>query len=220
MNYQSSTPNPQQLSQLIAELVAAVTSKNEQIINQLLKYLLYDIPSQQPNDLLKAQVTKRILIETAQKLENLLGSTTHPLMAWFIVYVGLASSPPEAIQSVQMVLDRGFKPFEDFFVDRQGIHFYDLANSPEKLAKMPERLSEFTQMTVRINITEVHEVMARFNVSETKARQMLLNLKILEQKMNMPLEQLLSVLDTNPDLKEQVMEADLTKSDKDNIFGN
>jgi hypothetical protein len=218
MNSKSSNANPQELSKLIAGVVDAVIGQNHQTLNQLLKQLVYDIPAQQPNESLKAQTTKTILIEIASKLENILGSITHPIMAWFVVYVGLVSSPPEAIQSVQMVLDRGFKPFEDFFVDRQGIHFYDLGTSPEKLSRMPERLSEFTQMTVRINITEVHQLMERFDVAETMARQMLLNLKILEQKMNIPLEELLGVLDYNDELKRQVMESDLTKSDK-NGFG-
>lgn len=218
MNSQSSNANPQELSKLIAGVVDATLCQNHQTLNQLLKQLVYDIPAQQPNESLKAQTTKTILIQIASQLENILGSTTHPIMAWFVVYVGLVSSPPEAIQSVQMVLDRGFKPFEDFFVDRQGIHFYDLGTSPEKLARMPERLSEFTQMTVRINITEVHHLMERFDVAETMARQMLLNLKILEQKMNIPLEELLRVLDYNDELKRQVMESDLTKSDK-NGFG-
>jgi hypothetical protein len=127
--------------------------------------------------------------------------------------VGLGSSPPEALQAVQMILDQGFKPFEDFFVDIQGIHFYDNGATPEKIDRIPERLSEFTQMTVRVDILEVNRLMNRFKLAEPEARNTLLNLKILEQKMKVPLEQLLSVLDDNDELLRQVIQSDLTGSE-------
>jgi hypothetical protein len=133
--------------------------------------------------------------------------------------VGLGSSPPEAIQAVQMILDQGFKPFEDFFVDTQGIHFYDNGATPEKIDRIPERLSEFTQMTVRVDISEVNRLMNRFNLSEPEARNTLLNLKILEQKMKVPLEQLLSVLDYNDELLRQVIQSDLTGSENNQGLG-
>jgi hypothetical protein len=133
--------------------------------------------------------------------------------------VGLGSSPPEAIQAVQMILDQGFKPFEDFFVDTQGIHFYDNGATPEKIDRIPERLSEFTQMTVRVDLVEVNRLMNRFNLSEPEARNTLLNLKILEQKMKVPLEQLLSVLDYNDELLRQVIQSDLTGSESNQGLG-
>jgi hypothetical protein len=74
-------------------------------------------------------------------------------------------------------------------------------------------------MTVRVEISEVNHVIERFNLSEAEARNVLLNLKILEQKMNVPFEHLLSVLDSNDELLRQVIHSDLTRSDDKKRFG-
>jgi hypothetical protein len=218
MSFQPSNVNSQECSELISAVVTATISRNQPALNQLLKQVIYVIPARQPESL-RAQTASNLLIQIARELENSLDSPTHPTVAWFVVYVGLGSCPPEAVQAVQMVIDQGFKPFEDFFVDRQGIHFYDHGVTPEKIAQIPQRLSEFTQMTIRVDSSEVNHLIERFNLSEDDARNVLLNLKILEQKMKLPLEHLLSVLDYNDELLRQVIASDLTQSDTKNRFG-
>jgi hypothetical protein len=74
-------------------------------------------------------------------------------------------------------------------------------------------------MTVRVDSSEVNHLSERFNLSEDDARNVLLNLKILEKKMRVPLEQLLSVLDYNDVLLKQVIQSDLTRSDNNKSFG-
>jgi hypothetical protein len=74
-------------------------------------------------------------------------------------------------------------------------------------------------MTIRVDSSEVNHLIERFNLSEDDARNVLLNLKILEQKMKLPLEHLLSVLDYNNELLRQVIASDLTQSDTKNRFG-
>lgn len=217
MNFQASNRDLQEWSELISAVVEATISQTQPTLNQLLKQVLYVIPSGQP-DSLRAQIASHLLIQIARGLEQSLESPTHPTIAWFVAYVGFGSAPPEAVQAVQMVLEKGFKPFEDFFVDRQGIHFYDHGATPEKLDKIPERLSEFTQMTIRVNSSEIKQIVERFNLSDEQARTVLVNLKILEQKMKLPIAQLLSVLDHNEGLLRQVLESDLTKSDNKNDF--
>src|SRR5919202_4036694 len=218
MSSQPSDVNLQECSQLICAVVAATISRTQPTLNQLLEQVIYVIPSEQPESL-RRQTASNLLIQIARELEKSLESPTHPTIAWFVVYVGLGSSPPEAIQAVQMVLDKGFKPFEDFFVDPQGIHFYDHGATPEKIEQIPQRLSEFTQMTVRIEISEVNHLIERFNLSESEARNVLMNLKILEQKMKLPIEELISVLDYNDALLRQVIQSDLTGSDDKKRFG-
>jgi hypothetical protein len=218
MSFQPSNVNSQECSELISAVVTATISRNQPALNQLLKQVIYVIPARQPESL-RAQTASNLLIQIARELENSLDSPTHPTVAWFVVYVGLGSCPAEAVQAVQMVIDQGFKPFEDFFVDRQGIHFYDHGVTPEKIAQIPQRLSEFTQMTIRVDSSEVNHLIERFNLSEDDARNVLLNLKILEQKMKLPLEHLLSVLDYNNELLRQVIASDLTQSDTKNRFG-
>jgi|SRR5919199_1126013 hypothetical protein len=218
MSSQPANANSQEGSELISAVVTAILRRNQSSLNQLLKQVMYDIPAKQPESL-RAQTVSNLLMQIARELEQSLQSPTHPTIAWFVVYVGLGSSPPEAIQAVQMVLDKGFKPFEDFFVDPQGIHFYDHGATPEKIEQIPQRLSEFTQMTVRIEISEVNHLIERFNLSESEARNVLMNLKILEQKMKLPIEELLSVLDYNDALLRQVIQSDLTGSDNKKGFG-
>ena len=218
MSSQPSDVNLQGCSELIRAVVAVTISRTQPTLNQLLEQVIYVIPSEQPESL-RRQTASNLLIQIARELEKSLESPTHPTIAWFVVYVGLGSSPPEAVQAVQMVIEKGFKPFEDFFVDRQGIHFYDHGATPEKLAQIPERLSEFTQMTVRVDSSEVNHLSERFNLSEDEARNVLLNLKILEKKMRVTLEQLLSVLDYNDELLKQVIQSDLTRSDNNKGFG-
>jgi hypothetical protein len=218
MSSHPSNINSQEWSELISAVVAATISRTQPTLNQLIQQVIYVIPAKQPEPL-RAQTASNLLIQIARELEKSLPSPNHPTIAWFVVYVGLGSSPPEALQSVQMVLDQGFKPFEDFFVDHQGIHFYDHGATPEKIAQIPQRLSEFTQMTVRIDISEVNHIIGKFNLSEAEARNMLMNLKILEKKMNLPIEQLLSLLEYNDELLRQVIESDLTRNDNKNRFG-
>ena len=218
MSSQSANANSQEGSELISAVVTAILSRNQSTLNQLLKQVMYDIPAKQPESL-RAQTVSNLLMQIARELEKSLESPTHPTIAWFVVYVGLGSSPPEAIQAVQLVLDQGFKPFEDFFVDHQGIHFYDRGATPGKIEQIPQRLSEFTQMTVRIEISEVNHLIERFNLSEAEARNVLMNLKILEQKMKLPIEELLSVLDDNDALLRQVIQSNLTGSDNKKGFG-
>ncbi len=67
----------------------------------------------------------------------------------------------------------------------------------EKLEQLPERLSEFTQMRVRAHSSEVNQVIERFNLSELQARKVLINFKVLDQKIQLPIDELLSVLDYN-----------------------
>jgi hypothetical protein len=74
-------------------------------------------------------------------------------------------------------------------------------------------------MTVRVDILEVNRLMNRFNLAEPEARNTLLNLKILEQKMKVPLEQLLSVLDDNDELLRQVIQSDFTGSENNQGLG-
>ena len=211
MSTPATNVSPQEWSEFMSTVVRAIINQNQATLHPLLKQVIYVIPAQQPESL-RGKIASDLLIQIAQELEQSLGCSTHPTIAWFLVYVGLGSSPPEAIQAVQMILDQGFKPFEDFFVDTQGIHFYDNGATPEKIDRIPERLSEFTQMTVRVDISEVNHLMNRFNLSEPDARNTLLNLKILEQKMKVPLEQLLSVLDYNDELLRQVIQSNLTGS--------
>ena len=218
MSTQATNVSPQEWSEFISTVVTAIVNRNQATLNPLLKQVIYVIPAQQPESL-RGKIASDLLLQIAQELEQCLGCSTHPTIAWFLVYVGLGSSPPEAIQAVQMILDQGFKPFEDFFVDTQGIHFYDNGATPEKIDRIPERLSEFTQMTVRVDISEVNRLMNRFNLSEPEARNTLLNLKILEQKMKVPLEQLLSVLDYNDELLRQVIQSDLTGSENNQGLG-
>src|SRR5919202_1642887 len=218
MSSQPANANSQEGSELISAVVTAILRRNQSSLNQLLKQVMYDIPAKQPESL-RAQTVSNLLMQIARELEQSLQSPTHPTIAWFVVYVGLGSSPPEAVQAVQMVIEKGFKPFEDFFVDRQGIHFYDHGATPEKLAQIPERLSEFTQMTVRVDSSEVNHLSERFNLSEDEARNVLMNLKILEKKMRVTLEQLLSVLDYNDELLKQVIQSDFTRSDNNKGFG-
>jgi hypothetical protein len=212
MNTPATNISPQEWSEFMSTVVTAILNQNQATLNPLLKQVIYIIPAQQPESL-RGKIASDLLIQIAQELEKSLGCSTHPTIAWFLVYVGLGSSPPEAIQAVQMILDQGFKPFEDFFVDTQGIHFYDNGATPEKIDRIPARLSEFTQMTVRVDLLEVNRLMNRFNLAEHEARNTLLNLKILEQKMKVPLEQLLSVLDDNDELLRQVIQSDLTGSE-------
>lgn len=207
MNSQRFDINSPDESELISAVVTATISQTQPTLNQLLKEVIYVIPSKQPESL-RGKTASSLLIQIARELEKSLESPSHPTIAWFVVHVGLGSSPKEAIQAVQLVLERGLKPFEDFFVDRQGIHFYDYGVTPEKLNKIPERLSEFTQMTVRVDILEVNQVIEKFNLSEDEARRLLINLKVLENKMKIPIEQLLSVLDYNDDLLQQVLRSD------------
>ncbi|MBD2125640.1 hypothetical protein NDI39_12340 [Microcoleus sp. ZQ-A2] len=218
MSTQATNVSPQEWSEFISSVVTAILNRNQSTLNPLLKQAIYVIPAKQPESL-RGEMASQLLIHIAQELERSLGCSTHPTIAWFMVYVGLGSSPPEAIQAVQMILDQGFKPFEDFFVDPQGIHFYDNGATPEKIDRIPERLSEFTQMTVRVELLEVNRLIKRFNLSEADARNTLLNLKILEQKMKVPLEQLLSVLDDNDELLRQVMQSDLTGSKNNQGLG-
>ncbi|AFZ16822.1 hypothetical protein [Allocoleopsis franciscana] len=218
MSTQATNISPQEGSEFISTVVTAIINRNQSALNPLLKQVIYLIPAQQPESL-RGKIASDLLLQITQELEKSLGCSNHPTIAWFLVYVGLGSSPPEAIQAVQMILDQGFKPFEDFFVDTQGIHFYDNGATPEKFERIPERLSEFTQMTVRVDILEVNRLMNRFNLSEPEARKTLLNLKILEQKMKIPLEQLLSVLDYNDELLQQVIQCDLTGSENNPGLG-
>lgn len=202
--------NLQQWSKLISSVVEATLNQNQSTLNQLLNQVTHEIPSQQEESL-RGQIARNLLIQIARELEKSLQSPTHPTLAWFATYVGLGSSPPTAIQAVQMLLDQGFKPFEDFFVDRQGIHIYDFGTTEEKLNQMPARLSEFTQMTVTVNASEVNQAIQKFNLSESEARNLLVNLKILEQKMNVPVEELLSVLESNEELLQQTVYSDLAE---------
>lgn len=202
---------------LVSAVVDATLNQNQPRLNQLLKTALYDIPTEQPESL-RAQVARTFLIQVAHHLEESLGAKHH-ILAWFMVYVGLGSTSPEAIQATQMVLNEGLKPFTDFFVDRQGIHFYNHGNQVDNISKIPPRLSEFTQMTVQISQDEVQQVMGKFSLSEEKARQVVLNLKILEQKMEVNFQQLLLVLESNQALLNQVMTVDLTKPDNPNNLG-
>ena len=218
MSTQATNVSAQEWSEFISSVVKAILNRNQSTLNPLLKQAIDVIPAKQPESL-RGEMASQLLIHIAQELERSLGCSTHPTIAWFMVYVGLGSSPPEAIQAVQMILDQGFKPFEDFFVDTQGIHFYDNGATPEKIDRIPERLSEFTQMTVRVELLEVNRLIKRFNLSEADARNTLLNLKILEQKMKVPLEQLLSVLDDNDELLRQVMQSDLTGSKNNQGLG-
>lgn len=204
-------------SELISAIVSAALNRSQATLTQLLKQVVYILPFQYP-ECLRGEIASNLLIQITRELGKSLGSPTHPTIAWFVVYVGLGSSPPEAIEAVQMILGKEFKPFEDFFVDRQGIHFYDRGVTPEKIQQIPERLSEFTQMRVRINALEVDGVMERFNLSEAHARDLLLNLKILEKKMDVSVEKLLSILDYNPGLRQEVMRADLTSTSIDKGF--
>ena len=187
MNSWSTDANSQQCSELISAVVEATINQTQPTLNQLLNQIIHVIPAQE-DESLRGQTARNLLIQVARDLEKSLQNPTHPTLAWFVTYVGLGSTPQEAIESVQMLLEEGFKPFEDFFVDRQGIHIYDFGEKPEKPRQMPARLSEFTQMTVSVNISEVNQVIERFNVSETEARNMLINLKVLEQKMHLPIE--------------------------------
>ena len=196
-------------SELIFAVVSAALNRSQATLTQLLKQVIYILPFQYP-ECLRGEIATNLLIQITRELEQSLGSPSHPTIAWFVVYVGLGSSPPEAVQAVQMILEKEFKPFEDFFVDRQGIHFYDRGATSDKIQQIPERLSEFTQMRVRINASEIDGVMERFNLSEADARNLLLNLKILEKKMDVPIDQLLCILDYNPGLRQEVMRADLT----------
>lgn len=218
MSSQPSNVHSQERCQLIAAVVKATISQNLPTLDQLLKQVISIIPATLP-DSVRSQTVSSLFIQISRELEKFLKRPNHPIMAWFIVYVGLGASPPEAIQAVQLVLDEGFKPFEDFFVDRQGIHFYADGAASDKMIKIPPRLSEFTQMTVRLDSSEVNHVIERFNLSEVEARNVVLNLKILEQKMKVPIEQLLSVLDDNNELLRQVIASDLTQSDRKNSFG-
>ncbi|MEQ9552234.1 MAG: hypothetical protein RIM23_21810 [Coleofasciculus sp. G3-WIS-01] len=202
---------------LVSAVVEATLNQNYPRLNKLLKTALYDTPIQEPESL-RAQIARNFLIQVAQGLEESVGAKHH-ILAWFMVYVGLGSAPPEAIQAAQMVLDEGLKPFADFFVDRQGIHFYNHGDKADNINKIPPRLSEFTQMTVRISQEEVQQVMGKYSLSEEKARQVVLNLKILEQKMHVPFQQLLTILDANEALLNQVMTLDLSQPDKPNRFG-
>jgi hypothetical protein len=215
MNFQPTNINLPEPSELIPAVVTAAINRNQSVLDRLLQQIIYVIPSKQPESL-RAQTASNLLIEIARELEKSLESPTHPTIAWFVVYVGLGSSLPEAVQAVQIILEKGFKPFEDFFVDHQGIHFYDRGATPQKIDQLPERLSEFTQMTVRIDSSEVNQVIERFNLSEDQARNMLLNLKILEKKMGVKFEDLLSILDYNDELLRQVIQSDLTRSDDRN----
>ena len=83
----------------------------------------------------------------------------------------------------------------------------------EKLEQLPERLSEFTQMRVRAHSSEVNQVIERFNLSELQARKVLINFKVLEQKIQLPIDELLSVLDYNEELLRPIIESHLTRSD-------
>lgn len=212
MSFQLPSTSPKDLDELVSAVVAATINSKQPTLNQLLQQVIYVIPSQEQEASLKAKVAKDLLIQIVRKLEESLGSPTAPTIAWFVVYVGLGSSPPEALQSVQMLLDKDFKPFEDFFVDRQGIHFYNQGATQEKINQLPERLSEFTQMTVHINMVEVKQVIERFDISEPEARKVLLNLKILEKKTKLPVEHLLSLLTHNQALLQEIVQADLTAS--------
>lgn len=218
MSTQSTNISSQEGSGLISKLVTAILTRNQTTLNPLLKQVIYVIPAQQPESL-RGEIVRQLLVQIAQELEKSLGYSNHPTIAWFLVYVGLGSSPPEAIQAVQMILDQGFKPFEDFFVDTQGIHFYDNGATPENIERIPERLSEFTQMTVRVDLLEVNSLMKRFNLPEHEARNTLINLKILEQKMKVPVAQLLSVLEDNDALLQQVIQSDLTGSESHQGLG-
>jgi len=204
-------------SELIFAIVSAALNRSQATLTQLLKQVVYILPFQYP-ECLRGEIASNLLVQITRELRESLGSPTHPTIAWFVVYVGLGSSPPEAVEAVQMIIEKEFKPFEDFFVDRQGIHFYDRGATPEKIQQIPERLSEFTQMRVRINALEVDGVMERFNLSETEARDLLLNLKILEKKMDVSVEKLLSILDYNPGLRQEVMRADLTNTHINKAF--
>ena len=205
-------------SELIFTVVSAALRRDQTTLTRLLKQIVYSLPFQYP-ECLRGEIASHLLIQITREIEKSLGSPAHPTIAWFVVYVGLGSSPPEAVQAVQLILEKEFKPFEDFFVDRQGIHFYDRGATPEKIQRIPERLSEFTQMRVRIKASEVDGMIERFNLSEAEARDLLLNLKILEKKMDVPLEQLLCILDYNPDLRQEVMRADLTSNNFNTAFG-
>ncbi|MEW6491069.1 MAG: hypothetical protein AB1589_00760 [Cyanobacteriota bacterium] len=218
MSFQESNFNTQEWSDLVSAVVEATLTQNQSTLNQLLKQVIDVIPAHQPEPL-RGQTASNLLIQIAQELEKSLDRPNHPILAWFVVYVGLGSSSPEAIQAVQMLLDQEFKPFDDFFVDSQGIHFYDQGATPEKLQQLPQRLSEFTQMTIRMEISEINHIIERFNLSENEARNVLINLKILEQKMKIPIDQLLSILDYNDDLLQNVIESDLTQGDHINRFG-
>ena len=218
MSFQESNINTQDWSDLVSAVVEAALTQNQIALNQLLKQVI-DVFSANPPKLSSGQTASNLLIQISQELENSLGSPNHPLMAWFVVYVGLGSTSPEAIQAVQMLLDQDFKPFDDFFVDPQGIHFYDQGATSEKLQQLPQRLSEFTQMTIRMDIAEINHIIERFHLSENEAKKVLINLKILEQKMKISLDQLLSILDYNDDLLQNVIESDLTQTDSTNRFG-
>ncbi|HEY9635134.1 MAG TPA: hypothetical protein V6D14_17155 [Coleofasciculaceae cyanobacterium] len=218
MSSQPSNVNLPEWSDLISAVVVATISRSQSTLDQLLNQVIHVIPSKQP-EYLRAQTANNLLIQITKELEKSLESATHSTLAWFVVYVGLSSAPPEAMQAVQMILEKGFKPFEDFFVDRQGIHFYNHGATAQKLEQIPERLSEFTQMTVRMNTLEVNHIIDRFNLSEADAKTLLLNLKILEKKMKLPIEQLLSVLDDNDELLQQVIQSDLTSSSDIKGFG-
>lgn len=218
MSFQESNVNTREWSDLVSAVVEATLSQNQSTLNQLLKQVIAVIPANQPEPL-RGQTASNLLIQIAQELEKSLDRPNHPTIAWFVVYVGLGSSSPEAIQAVQMLLDQDFKPFDDFFVDPQGIHFYDQGATPEKLQQLPQRLSEFTQMTIRMEISEINHIIERFNLSENEAKNVLINLKILEQKMKISIDQLLSILDYNDDLLQNVIESDLTQSDNTHRFG-
>jgi hypothetical protein len=204
-------------SELISAIVSAALNRSQATLTQLLKRVVYILPFQY-SECLRGEIASNLIVQITRELGKSLGSPTHPTIAWFVVYVGLGSSPPEAVEAVQMIIEKEFKPFEDFFVDRQGIHFYDRGATPEKIQQIPERLSEFTQMRVRINALEVDGVMERFNLSETEARDLLLNLKILEKKMDVSFEKLLSILDYNPRLRQEVMRADLTSANTNTAY--
>lgn len=218
MNFQKTNLNTKEWSDLVSAVVEATLNQNPSLLNQLLQQVIDVIPANQPEPL-RGQTASNLLIQIAQELEKSLESPNHPILAWFVVYVGLGSSSPEAVQAVQMLLDQGFKPFDDFFVDSQGIHFYDQGATPEKLQQIPQRLSEFTQMTIRMEISEINHIMERFNLSENEAKNVLINLKILEQKMKISIDELLSVLDYNDDLLQNVIESDLTQSNSPHHFG-
>ncbi len=83
----------------------------------------------------------------------------------------------------------------------------------EKLEQLPERLSEFTQMRVRAHSSEVNQVIERFNLSELQARKVLINFKVLKQKIQLPIDELLSVLDYNEGLLRSIIKSHLTRSD-------
>jgi hypothetical protein len=145
MSTPATNVSAQEWSEFMSTLVTAILNQNQATLNPLLKQVIDVIPAQQPESL-RGKIASDLLIQIAQELEQSLGCSTHPTIAWFMVYVGLGSSPPEALQAVQMILDQGFKPFEDFFVDTQGIHFYDNGATPEKIERIPARLSDYLSL--------------------------------------------------------------------------